>query len=162
MESASTNIHQQCPAERQWQHLHVTDCHGHENKGAGYAFVCRWFWCFPLFLTLAAVFSIRGWTRQRGRVIHLIQRRVDPVFVRGVCLPNCNTNFHQFRSTKADWAYLHSSPAVMKLVWWKSENFAVSQEPLIFQSGIRILEGLFGVVNENTISRRWHSHVARA
>lgn len=33
----------------------------------------------------------------------------------------------------------------------------MSQEPLIFQSGNRICEGLFGVVNENTISRHWHS-----
>lgn len=53
---------------------------------------------------------------EREHVIFLIQRRVDPTPVRGVCLPNCNMNFHRFRRAKADWAYLHRSPAVMKLV----------------------------------------------
>lgn len=102
---------QQAPGASAWS----ADSHGREHESSSDAVVGRWFWCLP-FLTLAAVFSARRLRRQRERVIYLIQRRVNPVSVCGVCLPNCNMNFHQFRSTKAVWAYLHSGPAVMKLL----------------------------------------------
>lgn len=159
------------PTESSQQALGAFACyrerHGQGNKAAGYAFVFRCFCCFVFFrLVIRKTELIRWWRRQpewsESAWFFSSRRESTRHPVRGVCLPNCNMNFHRFRRAKADWAYLHRSPAVMKLVWWKSENFAVSQEPLIFQSGNRIREGLFGVVNENTISLRWHSHAARA
>lgn len=160
-------LHQHPPAvssQRHWEYLHVREiATGGKTKVPVLPSCAGGFGVFSFF-QLWLLSSASADNKDGSESVWFLSSRGESTRSSSVTFvyPTVTWNFHQFRGTKADWAYLHSSTAVMKLVWWKSENFAVSQEPLIFQSGDRIREGLFGVVNENTISRRWHSLVACA